>query len=262
MQSEWTVVNWPHFLAGMVLVLIRLSGLMVFAPLFSYEAFPARIKIVFALVVTILLAPVVSGLPLAHAEIGVLPVIGELSIGMLFGLVLAMLSETLLFAGQIFGFQFSFSLVNLLDPNAPVQTPLFGQMLSLLGTVVLLAAGLHRTLLVALMRTFIVAPVGAFTMDAHSAIAIAGMASGIFLSALQLAAPVMASTLLVEVTVALVGRLSPQLPVMSITVPAKTMLGYVMLIGSLALWPRFIEMRFNNLLDVAAGMVKHAVVMR
>lgn len=262
MQSGLAIADWPRFLTGMTLVLIRLSGLMVFAPVFSSEAFPVRVKVVFALVVAILLAPVVSALPLAHAEIGVLPIIGELSVGVIFGLVLSMLSEILLFAGQILGFQFSFSLVNLLDPNAPVQTPLFGQMFSLLGTVVLLAAGLHRTLLAALMRTFAEAPVGAFAIDTHSAVAIVGMASGIFFAALQMVAPVMASTLVVEVTVALVGRLSPQLPVMSITVPAKTMLGYIVLIGSLALWPRFIEARFSSLLDCAAGMVRHAAVMR
>ena len=39
------------------------------------------------------------------------------------------------------GFQFSFSLVNLMDPNAPVQTPLMGQMFGLLGTLTVLGAG-------------------------------------------------------------------------------------------------------------------------
>jgi flagellar biosynthetic protein FliR len=58
------------------------------------------------------------------------------------------------------------------------------------------------------------------------------------------------------------GKLSPELPVMMIAVPAKTMLGYVVLIGSLALWPRFLETRFSSLLDGAEHVLRHAVVAR
>jgi flagellar biosynthetic protein FliR len=60
---------------------------------------------------------------------------------------------------------------------------------------------------------------------------------------------VIAATLLVEVGIALMSRVSPQLPVLALTIPAKTVLGYVVLAGSLALWPAFFEARFDGLLD-------------
>ena len=40
--------------------------------------------------------------------------IGELAVGLVYGLSLTLLNEMLIFAGQIAGLQFSFSLVNLL----------------------------------------------------------------------------------------------------------------------------------------------------
>ena len=49
---------------------------------------------------------------------------------------------------------------------------------------------------------------------------------------------------------------------LAITVPAKTMAGYVMLIGSLALWPRFIEVRFARLLDAATGLLRQGLAAR
>ena len=52
------------------------------------------------------------------------------------------------------GFQFSFSLVNLLDPDAPIQVPLLSQMFSLMGTMILLASGLHRDILLAFLRSY------------------------------------------------------------------------------------------------------------
>jgi flagellar biosynthetic protein FliR len=255
-------LDWPHFLSAMVLVVVRLSGLMAFAPVFSSDAIPARVKVVFVLAVSFLLAPVVSALPLAHAELGVMPVLGELAVGLVFGLGLSLLNEILLFAGQLLGFQFSFSLVNLLDPNSQIQTPLLGQMFTLLGTLVVLGAGLHRTILLAFLRSFRDAPVGDLFFNAHAGLALVTAMSGVFFAGLQLAAPVMAATLLVEVVISVLGKLSPQLPVMIIAVPAKTMLGYTVLIGSLALWPRFIESRFSLLLDGAEQLLRHAVTVR
>ncbi|MBB6147232.1 flagellar biosynthetic protein FliR [Silvibacterium bohemicum] len=251
--------DWPRFLAAMVLVMIRLSGLMLFAPVFSSEAIPVRVKTVFVLITSLLLAPMVAALPLAHAELGLPSIAGELSIGLVFGFALTMFSEILIFAGQVLGFQFSFSLVNLLDPNAPLQTPLLSQMFTLLGTLVLLGSGLYRDVLLALLRSFHEAPVGAVWLSGPAALTLVGMLSGVFFAALQLAAPVVAATLLVEVAVSVLGKLSPQLPVMMVAIPAKTLLGYTVLLGSLALWPRFLEGRFSLFLDRGELLMRHAM---
>ena len=161
----------------------------------------------------------------------------------------------MLFAGQIMGMQFSFSAVNLLDPTSSIQTPLMGDLFQLMGTLVVLGSGLDRVLLASLVRSFRVAPLGSYALAPESALQIVRAASGIFLAAVELAAPVLAATLLIEVAVSLLGKLSPQLPVMSLTVPLKTLTGFVLLTGSLALWPRFIEARFSGLLDMAERLI-------
>jgi flagellar biosynthetic protein FliR len=164
----------------------------------------------------------------------------------------------LLFAGQILGLQLSFSLVNLLDPNSPIQTPLLGDLFQLMGTLVVLAAGLDRILLASLVRSFHAAPLGSFLLTPASALAIVRAAGGIFLAAVELAAPVLAATMLVEISVALLGKLSPSLPVMLLTVPIKTLTGFALLTASLAVWPRFIEARFAGLLDLAERLISPA----
>lgn len=256
------VFDWPRFLSAMALVMVRISGIMVFAPIFSSEAIPARIKVGFVLVISYLLAPMAAALPTAHAKLSPTAVLGELGIGVILGLALSLLNEILYFAGQLLGFQFSFSLVNLLDPNTQIESPLLAQMFTLLGILVLFGAGLDRTILLAFMRTFRDAPVGTVALSSKASMSLVMAMSGVFFAGLQLAAPVMAATLLVEVVVSVLGKLSPQLPVMMIAVPAKTMLGYVVLIGSLALWPRFLESRFSLLLDGAEHVLRQAMVAR
>jgi flagellar biosynthesis protein FliR len=243
----------------MTLVLVRVSGMVAFAPFFSSTALPVRAKAVFAGAVAFLLAPLVAALPAAQTTMSFAAVIGELGIGLTYGLALTLLNEMLLFAGQLAGLQFSFSLVNLLDPASAIQTPLLGDAFQLMGTLVAIAAGLDRILLASMVRSFRAAPLGAAALAPESALALVRAAGGIFLAAVELAAPVMAATLMVEIAVALLGKLSPQLPVMSLTVPLKTLTGFAILIGSLALWPRFIEARFASLLDLAEHLIAPAV---
>jgi flagellar biosynthetic protein FliR len=242
----------------MLLTLIRVSGIVVFAPLLSSSALPVRAKVVFAAAVAFLLAPLVGSLPATHTELGFGSVMGELAVGLVYGLVLALLNEALLFAGEIVGLQLSFSAVNLMDPTSSIQTPLMNDLFQMMGTLVLIAAGLDRILLASLVRSFRVVPLGSYIFWSGTAHAIVQAAGGIFLAAVELAAPVLAATMLVEIAVALLSRLSPQLPVMSLTVPLKTLVGFGVLTGSLALWPRFIEARFAALLDLAERVLQIA----
>jgi flagellar biosynthesis protein FliR len=253
--NEPQVADWPSLLSAAVLVMVRISGLMVFAPLFSSAAIAPRIKAGFVVATTVLLAPVVGTLPHARVQLDMAGLLGELAVGLTFGFALNLILETLMFAGQMIGMEFSFSLVNLMDPNSNIQTPVLGQLLSWLGLLVLIGAGLDRSLLAAVMRSFAVVPVGAAVMKAGTGAALAAMTGGVFLAGLQLSAPVIAAALTVEIVVALVGRLSPQLPVMVVSIPLKTLISYAVLIGSLAVWPAWIERHFTALLDQAAKLV-------
>jgi flagellar biosynthetic protein FliR len=247
--------EWSIFLSAMTLVLVRVSGMVAFAPFFSSTALPLRTKAVFVGAVAFLLAPLVATLPHAHASLSLSALLGEVSVGLVYGLTLTLLNEMMLFAGQIAGVQFSFSMVNLLDPTSQIQTPLLGDLFQLMGSLVIIAAGLDRIILASMVRSFRVAPLGSYVLAPPTALGIVHAAGGIFLAAVELAAPVLAATMMVEVAVALMGKLSPQLPVMNLTVPLKTLTGYALLTASLALWPRFIEARFGGLLDLAERMI-------
>ena len=247
------MMHWQQYVSAAVLVGVRLSGLFVFAPFFGSPAIAPRMKAGFLFALTCLLAPVVP--VQGTLELGVKSIVGELGVGFVFALCLMMLTEALLLAGALLGMSFSFSLVNLLDPNTMVETPVLGQMLGWLGVLVILGAGLDRVLLAGVVRSFCVVPVGHAVVQAATATALVHMASGIFLAGLQLAAPVMSAALAVEMTVAMVSRLAPQLPAQIIGIPAKTLVSYAVLAGSLAVWPGWIERHFTALLDHAGRLL-------
>ena len=162
--------------------MMRLSGLMVFAPVFSSSAIAPRIKGGFVFAMTMLLAPAVATVPGARAVLDMRAILGGVGVGLVFGLSLMLLNEALTFAGTLLDMQFSFSLVNLLDPNSMIETAVLGQMLSWLGVLVIIGSGLDRSLLAAVVRSFSAVPVGQAVMQAKTGIALAVMASGIFLA--------------------------------------------------------------------------------
>lgn len=253
--------NWSSVIAALELTLVRFSTALALTPFFSSRALPARTKAALIFAMGLLMFPTVVNVAAADAvhpiEVSFHGLLGEAAVGAIYGLTLSLFNEMLLLAGQVVGLQFSFSLVNLLDPQSEIQTPLMGDLFQVMGIWVIIAAGLDRTLLASLVRSLHAVPPGSFPLEriCQSANTLVPMVSGSFFAALELAAPVLAATMTVEVAVALLGKLSPQLPVISLTVPLKTLTGFGLLIGALSLWPRFIEARFDALLDVAERLI-------
>jgi len=243
------------FLGGLVLVGIRLGGLFVFAPLFSSAAIPARVKAVLLTTMTVTLGPLLVVGGRGAIVLSLTSIAREAAIALVFALALNLVLEMANTAGQIAGLQFSFSLVNLLDPNSNIETSALSQMFQLWTTTLLITAGLDRVMLGALLRTYQSVPLGGTAMHPASVLALLPLAGGILLAAFELVAPLIAATVLLEVSIALLSRLSPQLPVMALTIPAKSITGYVVLIASLSLWSAFIENRFSHLLDAAQSIV-------
>ena len=250
-----TNAEWQAIVCSGVLVLMRLSSLLVFSPILSSTAIAPRIKAGFVFAMTLLLAPLVGSARGAVNEITMRAVLGELAVGLVFGLSLMMLNEMVLFASSMLSMEFSFSLANLIDPVYKEETPVLGQLMGWVTTLVLLGAGLHRTLIAAVMRSFNAVPLGTFILSAKTGAEMAHMGGGIFLAGVQLASPVIAAALTVEITIGLIGRLAPQLHSTVLSVPFKTIVSYVVLLSSLAIWPGFLESRFNSLLDAAGRML-------
>jgi flagellar biosynthesis protein FliR len=255
MNGMRTILDLSKFIDLSVLVMLRLSGFVCFAPVFSSPSIAPHIKAGLVFAMTIMLSPVVYIIPGTSPNLTISSIIGELGIGLLFGLAEQILVEMVLFASSLMSIEFSFSLANLIDPNSKADTPVLGEILTWLVWLVVIVAGLDRTLLSALIRSFSVNTIGHVATNAESAAGLVVIAGGIFIAGVQLASPVLAAALVIEICLGLVSKMSPQLPAMVLGIPVKTLVSYVVLIVSLSVWPNWIEMHFMRLLDAAERIV-------
>src|SRR5206468_7160747 len=91
-------------------------------------------------------------------------------------------------------------------------------------------------------------PVGSVSISSETMHALFRSASGMFLAGIQMALPLLLVTLLIDVTVGFLSKASPQMPVLTLSVPLKSAAGYATLGIVAAAWPGIFERQFASAL--------------
>lgn len=239
----------PPFLEHNVLrvlaISLRAGGLMSFAPFLGSASIPVRIKAVLTLAITALLYPICPVPQVALTITGLTRImLCEAVLGLGIGLCLQFVFEGALLAGQIAGFQFSFSLVNIIDPQSGVETPVLSIFHQGFVLFFFLYFNVHHWLLRGIVKSFEYVPVGSVALRLPLLKELFRDATGMWLVGVQIATPLILSTLLLDVAVGFLSKVSPQMPAILLSIPLKSMVGYVVLAVSVGLWPVFFEKQF------------------
>ena len=228
----------------------RVAGAFTFMPFFGSVAIPIRMKSVLVLLLTFLLYP---NVPVAVSSISaatIVPlVLSEVMLGLLMGLCLQFVFEAVQVAGQIAGFQLSFSLVNVIDPQTNVDTPVLANLEQLVALLLFLQMNVHHWILRALQRSFDRVPPGSVALSREQLHALLGVAGNMWVVGLQLAAPILLATVVLDVTIGFVSKAAPQIPVLFLSIPMKTLIGFAVLAIALGLWPALFEKQFGQALN-------------
>jgi len=239
-------LNLEPVVAAAVFVGARIAGVMVFAPFLSSDSIAVLVKAGFTVVLTALLYPVVGVVGLQADAVGwVRVVIGEFVIGLVLGGTLQFMFDAVEGAGQIVGVQTGYSLITILDPATQADTPVLSIFHQLVALLIFLELDVHHWVLRGLAASFAYLPPGAELSSRALSAGLWHAAAAIWLVALEMAAPVVAATLVADVALGFLGKASPQLPVVFVGLSVKNILGLLVLAGSLALWPRLLERHFS-----------------
>jgi flagellar biosynthetic protein FliR len=222
--------------AGFILVLARISPLFVLAPIFSARMMPARAKSIAAVALAVGMLPVAmqdkQQVPTDIWPLGEL-IVKELLIGLAFAFAIAVVFAALSIAGSILDTLVGFSLGSLIDPITGQQSPVLTQLYGLVGILIFIAIGGDTWMIRGLAETYELVPLLAFP----SLGALVGGANaaftGIFVSALQIAAPVLIAVTITDAAFGIVSRVAPQMNVFAVGMPAKIIVALMILGASL-----------------------------
>lgn len=245
--------------AGLTTVATRVSALLLFAPFPGGSAIPMRIKSALAMALTLCLFPT-YGMKAGALSFGSLPaiVLNEMTIGALLGFGLAFVFDATQLAGQIMGLQVGFSLVNVIDPQTQVETPVLATLHQLIVLLIFLQLDVHHWLLRGLANSFTYLPPSAFRLSGAVVEQLLHAAGGILLAGIQIAAPVLLATITCDITLGFVAKASQQLQVLFIGLSVKTVLAITIWMAALKFWPAMFERYFTQGIQVGERLLQLA----
>jgi flagellar biosynthetic protein FliR len=133
--------------------------------------------------------------------------------------------------------QMGYSLVNILDPNTQVQSTIVAFFHQSMALLIFLSLDVHHWILRAVAHSFDYLPPGTMTLNPMFAKAVLHEGAIVLELGIQIAAPVLAATLLMDLVLGLMGKASPQMPLMLLGPAVKSMLGVVVLTVTIGYWP-------------------------
>ena len=245
-------IPFADVIQAMLAIGVRISGLMLFAPFLGSVVIPARVKAVLVLALTFLMYPLISKslAPLPLNEWPML-VFRELLVGVSVGIATSVVFEAVQMAGQVLSVQMGYSLVNILDPNTQVDTTVVAMFHQSIAMLIFLRMDVHLWLLRAIGNSFTYLPPGTAQLTRPFTISLIGAGTAILLTGVQIAAPVLSATLLTDVVLGLLGKASPQLPLMLLGPAVKSLLGLAILFTSLKYWPDMFRRLFLDSMGFA-----------
>ena len=232
--------------------LVRITAMLMVAPLFGSKALTPRARLMMALTLTLLIAPLlppVEPVP-AFSAAWFKVLLAQLSIGLLMGFVLQLVFEAVVMAGELIGLGMGLSFAQLADPMRGVNTGVLGQLFLIIASLFFLTMGGHLVIVNTIVASFQMVPVGPLGVSAEGAVAVLEFGTRMFLGGLQIALPAVISLMLVNLAFGVISRAAPALNPIAVGFPITLTLGLIMLQFTL-------NPLVNNFSELLADSLQH-----
>jgi flagellar biosynthesis protein FliR len=217
-----------------LMLFVRITALVVTAPVLGYQAVPVQVKVAIGLFLALVFYPMAT----AHAPVIdtrlvplVVTALKEVAVGLLLGFVLSLLFAGARFAGDVIGLSMGFSMANVFDPESAQSVSLIGQFLYIVSTLLFILLNGHHFVLESLQLSYAAVPIGGLGLNVLMGEGIIKLTGFMFIIAVKLAAPVIVALFLIDVGLAVLARVVPQINIFMVSFPLKISVGLVMLIA-------------------------------
>lgn len=209
----------------------RMTGLVVFNPLFGRRGTPGVVKAGFILLLSVsVFAMTPARLEMPATLLGLaFTFLMELFLGYVLGLVINFFFYIPVMAGSVIDMQMGLSMATAYDPASGIQTTVTSNILNALMTLLFFAANGHHTLLRIFVGSGLVVPFGAVKLGEHFYAGMVQVFLDCTLLGVKLAMPILAAELLGQVGMGILMKAIPQINVFVINIDVKVIIGMAMM---------------------------------
>jgi len=226
-----------QLLPAFVLVFFRMAGMCLTAPLFGSARIPRRVRVLFAMAISLGMMPsiaVPAALPQSTWDLSA-GIAGELLFGLAMGTALNFVFIAVQWAGEIIGQQMGLGLGQVFDPQHGASGSAVPDMYFLLTLTTFLVMQGHHAFLRGVRASFDALPLLGAGLDRNLFDLIVSLLQASTGIAIQLAAPMLIAMLVTDVVLGFLGKTVPQINIMSAGLSLRTLVGMIVLIAGLAM---------------------------
>lgn len=228
------------------LAICRIGGCFLVLPGLSSDRVPAQVRILIVVVISLSVAqqvwPELQEAGIVTTADLLRAMLGETLIGLFIGLVVRFYLMALSFIANAIGMMVGYG--NLMGAGIEATEPqaALGTLVSMTALVMLFAMDFHHAVILGLIGSYRVLPVGGPITGEVMLLNLTATLSESFLLVLRLGSPFIAYALIANVTIGVLNKLTPQIPVYFVSLPYLIFGGLVFLyFGLPLLLPAFID---------------------
>ncbi|MDR3515168.1 MAG: flagellar biosynthetic protein FliR [Azospirillaceae bacterium] len=242
-------------LFAIVLVFCRIGAALMVLPGYSDMYVSARLRLLLAIAIsyalTPLLQPQLPPQPVAASALVIL-IGSELLIGAFIGLLAKLGMASLELAGTIISFAGGLSNATVYNPSLATQETLPGSMIGLVAVALIFVTNMHYFMLEAVVGSYNVFVPGHLPPISDFSDALARMTVSSFAVGTEMASPFIVTGVLLNLSLALIGRVAPSLQIQNLAPAAQVVFGLLMLVfifpAMMSFWMGSFESLLHGLL--------------
>lgn len=237
-------------LEAFLLILVRITAFIYVAPFFNLKNVPRKVKAGFSLFFALVLYEVVPMPDLVYQGVigfaGLL--ISEALVGIILGFFTNICYYILAFAGQMMDMEIGFAMVNEFDPVSNIQTTITSNYYSYIVMLIMMVTNLHHYLIIAFADAFKIIPLGGAKFSPSLYLLMIEFIKEYFIIGFRIILPVFAATLILNVILAILAKVAPQMNMFVIGIQLKIFVGLAVLFLVVGLTPRVAEFIFDEMI--------------
>ncbi|HTQ57553.1 MAG TPA: flagellar biosynthetic protein FliR [Bryobacteraceae bacterium] len=245
-------------LLGFLLTLVRVSGVFVFVPIPGISSALSPARVILSIGTTLALFaqwPRPATDPSAVSF--VTWILMEAALGVGTGLAVAFAVEAFGIGTQILGLQAGFAFASTVDPNTQADSTVLVVLSQVATGLLFFAMGLDREVLRILARSLETYPAGSFTLSRAAGEQMLRAGATMFSTGLRLAMPLIAILVMLDIALALLGRVNGQLQLLHLSFPLKMMVAMGMLGLLVTMLPELLRLTAAETFAAARGLIAH-----
>lgn len=247
------------YILGLFLIFVRISSLIMTAPYFNSAAFPRRVKLFLALILSFILSFVIPEQSVMGPLQPTLPfvvsaIVLELLVGVALGLVGQLIFAGIEMAGRLISLKITLSFAQIVNTMTQQKTDVVGNLFSMLAILIFLSMDGDKIFINGLVKSFEVIPLNQADLKQAGPFMLE-VANYLFVIAVQIAAPFLVVLFILDLSLAIFARIMPQANILFIAIPIKLLLGFTLLSWLIPYMPNAFEKMFDRLFQYLVNML-------